>query len=147
MNVSIDTDENDLINVLNQYIKNKDVAALVFDTFSSNNTSIQWLFKMHMGNSYPIVPKIGTVGYINLSKYGGWQGDVEKYKNSSYCQQGYIKVGVKDWKGLNHYYPLVVEATAHSENGQDWNSTFHIDCNEFITVNEFDAYDISDIAI
>lgn len=147
MNVTINTDENDLINVLNQYIKDKNVVKLVFDTFSNNNTAVQWLFKMHMGNPYPTVPKIDTVGYVSLYNHKGWKGDIEKYKNSLHCQQGYIQVKVKEWKGLNNYYPLVVEAISHSENGQDWDNIFNLDCKEFITVDEFDAYDVSDLAI
>ena len=147
MNVSVNTDENDLINVLNQYIKNKDVAKLMFDTLSSNHTAIQWLFKLHMGNNYPNVPKIGTSGYLKLSTYEGWQGDKQKYLDSPYCEQGYIKVIVKEWKGLSTYYPLMVTAIPHYENNEEWNNAFSIECKDFITIDEFDAYDISDLAI
>ena len=86
MNVRVNTDENDLINVLNHYIKNKDIAKLMFDTLNTNSIAIEWLFKLHIGNKYPKVPEIGTCGYIKLSNYGSWQGDKDKYLNSSYCE-------------------------------------------------------------
>ncbi len=142
MNVRVNTDENDLINILNHYIKNKDIAKLMFDTLNTNSIAIEWLFKLHIGNKYPKVPEIGTCGYIKLSNYESWQGDKDKYLNSSYCEQGYIKVTVKDWRGLSSYYPLIVEATPHSENNIDWNNIFQIDCKDFITVDEFDVYDV-----
>jgi hypothetical protein len=139
MEVMIRTDENDLKNLLDVYINDENVKKLIYDIISTNSNAVEWLFKFHLGHIYPMVPKIGTVGYVNIDKYNGWSGDVDKYKNSKYTQHGFLKVTVQEFKGLNSYHPLIVTAPVHEENGVLWNNSFHIQCSEFILEDDLDT--------
>lgn len=135
---TIRTDDNDLRRLLCIYISDENMRKLIYDIMSVNFVAVEWAFKFHLGHIYPTVPDKGAVGYINLETYQGWNGDVDKYKNSNYVQQGYLKVTVLEFRGLNHYHPLIVEAPAHEENKIEWNNQFQISCNEFISENDLD---------
>ena len=139
MEVLIRTNENDLKNLLDIYVGEENARKLIYDIISTNSTAVEWLFKFHLGYKYPTVPEKGAVGYINLDKYQGWSGDVDKYKESSYVQQGFLKVTVEQFKGLHQYDPLVVHAPEHVENGSKWNNVFNINCDAFIPEDELDS--------
>lgn len=132
--VMIRTDDNDLKRLLGIYISDENMRKLIYDILSANSVAVEWAFKFHLGHVYPTVPVINTVGYINLEKYQGWSGDTDRYKNSNYVQQGYLKVTVHEFRGLHHYHPLIVNGPEH----KNWNNQFHITCDEFIPEDQLD---------
>lgn len=141
VSITVNLDDNDLINVLNSIIKNKDIVRLMYDVFSKDPIASQWLCKMQLGAKYPEIPAVGTKGYLNITSGKSWTGDWDKYRDSHFNQQGYIPVVVSDFIGLSEYYPLKVCAPEHTdEKGVTWQNEFRIDINKFIPEEDFDPY-------
>jgi len=139
INISVNLDDNDLSNVLKSIIKNKDIVLLMYDVFSKDTVASQWLFKMQLGAAYPEIPSKGALGYIDITKKSGWNGDWDNYKDSHFNKQGYIPVVVSDFMGLNEYYPLKVLAPEFTdEKGKTWTNEFRIDIHRFIPEDECD---------
>lgn len=141
LKISVNLDDNDLLNVIKNNVKNESIAKLIYDVFSKDSTACEWLFKMQLGSKYPEIPKINALGYLNIEKHSGWSGNIKEYKDSIYNQHGFIEVTVQDFKGLNDYYPLIVVAPPHTdEKGVAWNNRFSIRLDEFIPEDSFDLY-------
>jgi hypothetical protein len=144
IHISVSLDDNDLMNVLKENIKNKEMQRLLYDVLSKDSVACNWLFKMQLGATYPTIPEKGTVGYVNVDKTSGWSGDLGLYKDSHFNQNGFIQVTVDEFIGLNEYYPLKVIAPEHTdETGKVWKNNFRVNIQDFIPEDQFDPYDKS----
>ena len=141
LRISVNLDDNDLINVIKTHVKNPHVAKLMYDVFSKETQASEWLFKMQLGAQYPDVPKTGALGYLRIDGHTSWGGDWDKYRHSHFNQQGFIPVIVEEFTGLNNYYPLKVTAPLHTgEDGVIWNNVFNIQIDWFVPEEGFDPY-------
>lgn len=139
--ITVSITDNDLWLILERHVDNKNITRLLFDVLCKNPKAIEWLLRMDLGNPYPVIPEIGTHGYMNIVNYGGWSGDKTTYEKSEFNQHGFIPVTVKAFAGIDTYHPLTVAAPKiKDKNGEDAENQFHITLEEFIPEDKRDPY-------
>lgn len=139
--INIKLDENDLDNVLKAHIKDSNMRKIILDIVSNSHQGIEWIFKIHLGKAYPNIPKNGTSGYVHVDNISSWSGNLLKYQDSEFNQHGFIPVIVREFRGLNEYYPLRVVAPKLNQNFIEGDNVFLIDPEHFMSGDEFDAYE------
>lgn len=137
--ITVSITDNDLWLILEKHVENKDIAKLLFDVLCKNHKAVEWLLRMDLGNHYPVIPEIGTFGYMNIVKYSGWSGSKTAYEKSEFNQHGFIPVTITAFTGLDAYHPLTVHAPRISD---DIDNQFNINIEEFIPENDYDLYQV-----
>jgi hypothetical protein len=139
--ITISLTDNDLWLLLDKHIENKHIALLMYDILCKNHQATEWFFRMHLGASYPEVPKEGARGYINLEAYTGWSGNKTLYLESEFNQHGFIPVTVTSFGGIDMYHPLTVKAPKLFDKALgEVEGTFTITIEEFIPEDDHDPY-------
>jgi hypothetical protein len=108
-NVSITNDE--IMSALRKIIKDssnkEDFVLLLNDLLADSHMGSTYFIKLMLGSSLPKIPKVGDQGYILVDSLG-YGHDKEKYKNSEFCQQGYIPCTVSRINSIASYSPIYV---------------------------------------
>ena len=109
LNISITND--DLKLAIRKIIKDQnnkeDFIQLIHDLLSESHTGSAYFIKLALGGSLPLIPNIGDQGYVNIDSLGYGQ-DKDAYRNSEFCQHGFIPCTVNRIKSIASYCPLFV---------------------------------------
>ena len=137
--ITVSITDNDLWLILEKHVENKHIAKLLFDVLCKNPKAIEWLLRMDLGNHYPVIPEVGTYGYMNIVNYAGWSGSKSAYEKSEFNRHGFIPVTITAFTGLDAYHPLTVLAPRISD---DVDNQFHLNIEDFIPENDHDLYQV-----
>jgi hypothetical protein len=138
INLTITT--NDIINSLRKIIINsdnkEDFVLLFSHLITDSYMGPTYFIKLMLGDNLPKLPKVGDQGYTLIDSLG-YGHDKEKYKNSKFCQQGYIPCTISKINSIAAYNPLQVILP---DIGQPDKET-RIDINQFYIDDLGDVYD------
>ena len=70
INITQEDIDNALLGIIDLNIKNrKDITKLLSAVIYDNTQCAEWFIKMSVGARYPTMPKVGDIGFINLSEH------------------------------------------------------------------------------
>jgi hypothetical protein len=130
-NIHLTINNDDLKKAVTKIISDKEpnkeeYVTLIHDLMAENSVACGLFCKLIMGGSLPILPNIGTMGYIRIKDIG-YGNNIEDYEK--FIQHGYLPVVVKRLKGLHNYGPIIVELPRL--NAEEPGTEAFIDVNSF----------------
>ena len=111
INITQEDIDNALLGIIDLNIKNrKDVAKLLSAVIYDNTQCAEWFIKMSVGARYPTMPKVGDIGFINLSEhtYGLSKDRQEEMAASQLNQHGYYPCSIGRVGSIHLYCPLEI---------------------------------------
>lgn len=100
----------DLENAIGKIIRDapnkKDLVKVLTEGISNNHVACSLLFKVILGGKLPVLPPVGTIGYIKPESLN-YNQDKKLYEKV--IQHGYIPCRVVGHRMITDYSPLVVE--------------------------------------
>ena len=109
LSVTITNDEirESLRRIIRTSDNKEDFVELLHDLIAESHMGSTYFIKLMLGGRLPELPKIGDQGYLFIDNLG-YGHDRDLYKNSEFCQQGYIPCTVIKLKSIASYYPIYV---------------------------------------
>lgn len=109
ISVSITNDEirESLRKIITTSDNKEDFVELLSDLINESHMGSTYFIKLMLGTSLPKLPNIGDQGYILVDSLG-YGHDKDQYRNSEFCQHGYIPCTVSKIKSIATYYPIYV---------------------------------------
>jgi hypothetical protein len=111
MSHSVNITNDEIMSALRRIIKDstnkEDFVLLLNDLLADSHMGSTYFIKLMLGSRLPKIPKVGDQGYVLVDSLG-YGHDKEKYKNSEFCQQGYIPCTVSKINSIASYSPLQV---------------------------------------
>ena len=118
-----------------------DMIKLLSGFIQESSVGSSYFFKLVLGNTLPEMPKVGTHGFVLVSKLG-YNIKKELYEDSIFCVQGYIPCEVIRTTSIHNYSPvrILLPDIGLLEGTKSLNEETGIEIKDF-HINAEDLYD------
>jgi len=132
--INIRISEDTILESLKGIIKheNKDaIVDLIHGLLIESPRGSELYIEFLLNGKYPELPKIGTVGYINIAKH--YIKNKEQLMNSGLVINNYIEGIVRDIHAIHLYCPIQIEHPVIDDNGNKTTGLTSVGIDEFYT--------------